>query len=348
MVHDFLQTVWCFDSRSDMIESDLLFMEEDVELELAMDDIMNELIDEVSLGLCFEIHRASKIGTLFISDTDPKSSKELEVVEKPGLDVFGQAPTKKQFECICPNCQRHLAASRFAPHLEKCMGMGRNSSRIASRRIATNSTLKRDSDDSGPDHDDNDNDWTYQTDSKRIKKLKKERSTNSPRRNKFGKFSKNGGDIYNDRDTGTPEPRFDYDDMTLEERKSLLLNTCGVISEHTKKMCTRSMRCPQHNDEQRLLVRKTLLRSLNSLDEDIHVDIDSFDDGDNQALRETLQWEASSNSSPADSTSTNNSTSSRKRSSKNNSRSNGAGNNNSSNRKKKKTNSSSSNLYDFS
>ena len=91
------------------------------------------------------------------------------------LDVFGQAVStstgvpalKKQCECVCPNCQRNLAASRFAPHLEKvrhyihctiagamqlvrgmvkvlslylffqCMGMGRNSSRIASRRLAT-------------------------------------------------------------------------------------------------------------------------------------------------------------------------------------------------------------------
>ena len=48
--------------------------------------------------------------------------------------MFGNVPTKKQLECVCPNCQRNLAASRFAPHLEKCMGMGRNSSRIASRR----------------------------------------------------------------------------------------------------------------------------------------------------------------------------------------------------------------------
>lgn len=52
------------------------------------------------------------------------------------MDVFGHVPTKKQFECVCPNCQRNLAASRFAPHLEKCMGMGRNSSRIANRRQA--------------------------------------------------------------------------------------------------------------------------------------------------------------------------------------------------------------------
>ena len=57
-----------------------------------------------------------------------------EIVDEKGVDVFGQVPTKKQYECVCPNCQRNLAASRFAPHLEKCMGMGRNSSRIASRR----------------------------------------------------------------------------------------------------------------------------------------------------------------------------------------------------------------------
>ena len=59
-------------------------------------------------------------------------------MECEGLDVFGQGPLKKQVECVCPNCQRNLAANRFAPHLEKCMGMGRNSSRLASRRLVDN------------------------------------------------------------------------------------------------------------------------------------------------------------------------------------------------------------------
>ena len=57
-----------------------------------------------------------------------------DIVSEHGLDVFGLPPSKKQYDCICPNCQRNMAASRFAPHLEKCMGMGRLSSRIASRR----------------------------------------------------------------------------------------------------------------------------------------------------------------------------------------------------------------------
>lgn len=38
------------------------------------------------------------------------------------------------------------------------------------------------------------------------------------------------------------------------------MQMCGVISEHTKKMCTKSQRCPQHTDEQRRNVRAFLLR----------------------------------------------------------------------------------------
>jgi len=32
---------------------------------------MNDIIDDVTLGLCFEVHRSSKLGTLFLGDTDP-------------------------------------------------------------------------------------------------------------------------------------------------------------------------------------------------------------------------------------------------------------------------------------
>jgi hypothetical protein len=65
---------------------------------------------------------------------------ELRIDETPGFDIFGQPLAKKYtFECKCPRCHRLLAASRFAPHLEKCMGMGRNSSRIASKRLKAGS-----------------------------------------------------------------------------------------------------------------------------------------------------------------------------------------------------------------
>lgn len=58
-----------------------------------------------------------------------------EIVERgPGYDVFGNATQGKGVpkvsqECICPKCNRSIAATRFAPHLEKCMGMGRAASR---------------------------------------------------------------------------------------------------------------------------------------------------------------------------------------------------------------------------
>jgi hypothetical protein len=38
-------------------------------------------------------------------------------------------PVRKQIECECYSCHRVIAAARLAPHLEKCIGLGRNSSR---------------------------------------------------------------------------------------------------------------------------------------------------------------------------------------------------------------------------
>ena len=38
-----------------------------------------------------------------------------------------QSSTMMTVECPC--CKKVLAATRFAPHLEKCMGMGRQSAR---------------------------------------------------------------------------------------------------------------------------------------------------------------------------------------------------------------------------
>ncbi|XP_055859770.1 ataxin-7-like protein 3 isoform X1 [Biomphalaria glabrata] len=294
-----------------MVEADFSHSELDPDMKDSLDALVEELIDEVSLGLCFEIHRSCKIGSFFLNGFDDTSDTEYAplnaaLVDRPGVDVLGQVPSKKNYECICPNCQRHLAASRFAPHLEKCMGMGRNSSRIASRRIANNQ--KQGSDESGQD-DENDNDWNYSSEPKRIKRLKKDKVNNSPRNRKFSKL-RNGGSSQDLASADTSENADSapfYESMRIEERKALLLSSCGVISEHTKRMCTRTGKCVQHTDEQRRQVRQLLLRQSRAHDlEDIHIDIDTYDDAESQSLRESLQWEAAS--SPADSTSTNNST----------------------------------------
>uniref|UniRef100_A0A1B0C8V7 SAGA-associated factor 11 n=1 Tax=Lutzomyia longipalpis TaxID=7200 RepID=A0A1B0C8V7_LUTLO len=67
---------------------------------------------------------------------------------------------KKAIDCTCPNCDRSVAASRFAPHLEKCMGMGRNSSRIASRRIASTRGTSEQLFGTGISDDEDDADWS--------------------------------------------------------------------------------------------------------------------------------------------------------------------------------------------
>uniref|UniRef100_A0A3B5BDP8 Ataxin-7-like protein 3 n=1 Tax=Stegastes partitus TaxID=144197 RepID=A0A3B5BDP8_9TELE len=262
---------------------------DNTKLEALVHDIYSELVEDACLGLCFEVHRAVKQGYFFLDETDQESMKEFEIVDQPGVDIFGQVYNQwKNKECECPNCKRLIAASRFAPHLEKCLGMGRNSSRIANRRLASNNNMSKSESDQEDNDDLNDNDWSYG-------------NQNSPRRSKSLKH-KNGESIsclYNF-NTG-----ISYETLGPDEVRSLLTTQCGVISEHTKKMCTRSQRCPQHTDEQRRAVRVFLLGpSAPALpDADAVVENDGFDIPDGQTLMSRLQWEDSPDISPTDSAS---------------------------------------------
>ena len=104
------------------------------------ESILDDLVEHLALGLCHQTHRAAKLGYLELEEVAAEEESKYLIVNEPGVDVFGESSTlqvKKQYECTCPHCDRTLAAARFAPHLEKCMGMGRNSSRIASKRIAS-------------------------------------------------------------------------------------------------------------------------------------------------------------------------------------------------------------------
>lgn len=57
-------------------------------------------------------------------------------VNQPGLDIFGQRPDAQAAGELydCPQCRRKFPSGRYAIHLEKCLGMGRQSTRISSRR----------------------------------------------------------------------------------------------------------------------------------------------------------------------------------------------------------------------
>jgi len=319
--------------------------------------LVYEMIDHVAIGVCFDVHRSVRLGRFMLEDIDNESQKEFAIVQEPGVDVFGQPPMKKAIECACPNCQRCMAANRFAPHLEKCMGMGRNSSRIANRRIATSGKM-----DEFDVDDDFDNDWSYEFE-KKGRKLRKDKVSSSPRSRKLnprkaaepytssrmsvthdsGSVSagterssssasgatngtnNNGG---NSR-PGTPcstasgetnsnlkaGPTLQaLESLSQEEKTALLTQTCGAISEHTGKMCTRTGRCVQHSDEQRRAVRDLVLGDIddmplpasmrpdgvNSLDQDdIHIDVDGYEDMDGATplLRDLSQisWEEGSN-----------------------------------------------------
>ncbi|XP_046847059.1 ataxin-7-like protein 3 isoform X2 [Xenia sp. Carnegie-2017] len=243
--------------------------------------------------------------------------KELKkIVDQLGLDVFGHGPAKRVIECECPNCGRNMAASRFAPHLEKCMGMGRNSSRIASRRLA-NPGKMIDEDDEDMYLDD---DWTWNGDKRLASKKRKDKTSNSPRRSKA--FKKNGehgrpstpsSDIFPVYKTGFTLQEFES--LSLDEKRGLLSKTCGVISEHTSKMCTKTPKCPQHTDDQRRSIRLLLVGHADIMpvrfksdgllidQDEIQVDVDGYDDGDGQTLRDSLNrlaWEEDSNLSLAD------------------------------------------------
>ncbi|XP_028931401.1 ataxin-7-like protein 3 isoform X2 [Ornithorhynchus anatinus] len=290
-------------------------------LEAFAHEIFTDLVEDACLGLCFEVHRAVKCGYFFLDDTDPDSMKDFEIVDQPGVDIFGQVYNQwKNKECVCPNCSRSIAASRFAPHLEKCLGMGRNSSRIANRRIASSNNMNKSESDQEDNDDINDNDWSYGSE-KKAKKRKSDKNPNSPRRSKSLKHKNGELSSNSDPFKYSSSAGINYESLGPEELRSLLTTPlltsaslwqqCGVISEHTKKMCTRSLRCPQHTDEQRRAVRVYQLGSSASLPEVEGSAENSFDGAEGQALMSRLQWDGPADLSPPDSasskTSTNNS-----------------------------------------
>uniref|UniRef100_A0A3Q3MXT3 Ataxin-7-like protein 3 n=1 Tax=Mastacembelus armatus TaxID=205130 RepID=A0A3Q3MXT3_9TELE len=262
---------------------------DNTKLEALVHDIYSELVEDACLGLCFEVHRAVKQGYFFLDETDQESMKEFEIVDQPGLDIFGQVYNQwKNKECECPNCKRLIAASRFAPHLEKCLGMGRNSSRIANRRLASNNNMSKSESDQEDNDDLNDNDWSYGAE-KKAKKRKSDKNQNSPRRSKSLKH-KNGEFIV-------------HVAYSLASDQRGFLVTSGM---YNATLCpTRSQRCPQHTDEQRRAVRVFLLGPSASLlpSADAAVENDSFDIPDGQSLMSRLQWDDTSDISPTDSAS---------------------------------------------
>ncbi|KOX78754.1 Ataxin-7-like protein 3 [Melipona quadrifasciata] len=305
----------------------LEFMSKSENVETATKEIYDDLLDEVLMGFVFDVHRTTKTGSSDVEEGIPDDESYAIVgyvylLRKCVTNILQDwmclvTMLLKNFKIaiaqIVTEEFQGVSAFRFATHLEKCMGMGRNSSRVASRRIANNSK------DLG-NFSDNDNDVDWSLNNGRRKRRK---DRNGMKRTKQQKNNQRNGETVNEHIHSSNENSpSNYENMSLEDKRILLTQICGVISEHTKKLCTRSMRCPQHTEDQRKEMRANLEsgNNIQSSQDNLHVDVDTYEEGDGQNLREALaRWdrEGSSHSSPADSKSTTSTSSiSRKRETK--------------------------------
>lgn len=242
-----------------------------------LESVISQLIDEESLGVCFELHRAIKLQYYDLLNPDASTIERHDIVDEPGRDVFGNNTQifRKPVECVCPSCQRTLGASKFAPHLEKCLGMGRSSSRIAHRKTQVPVESE------GEHSEDNEDEWTYPEKRGSIgprvpKKIKRDKTlplVPPPRKaamnkqplrvpdtiNGNGVSTTTNESFYNLKPSLQQHNAASFSALPPEYKTQLLQQICGVISERTGRLCTRTIKCPQHSEEDRKEVRKKLL-----------------------------------------------------------------------------------------
>lgn len=100
------------------------YMEDQENVDSATNFIYDSLVEDLTMGVLFEFHHGIKTGLTEIIEGEPEKEEPLQIVSTPECDVFGLSVVKKtpDCNCSCPNCDRPVSATRFAPHLEKCMG----------------------------------------------------------------------------------------------------------------------------------------------------------------------------------------------------------------------------------
>lgn len=223
----------------------------------APEQLYKQLLEEIFTEIVFQVEIEKHFEHSLQTELK-KYVKEDKTINQS--DIFNNASSKEANECICPNCGRTLGALRFAPHLEKCVGMGRSSSRIASRRILASSNSGKEgkySDESGDGNGSsqmqNNVEWVPPKTARRVDGRKKKDRNAKHKNNK-----KKAEDLLSG-SNGDENDDFNYNNMNQEQRQNILANMCGVVSEHTGRLCTRSVRCPKHSDEQRNSIRLTFL-----------------------------------------------------------------------------------------
>ncbi|XP_055903080.1 SAGA-associated factor 11 homolog [Eupeodes corollae] len=159
----------------------LNYMKDPVCLDRAADYLYESLLEDAVMGIYLEVHHSYKNGYMDALDGQGDDDASYKMVETPNYDVFGMSKARKPMDCNCPNCDRLVAAIRFAPHLEKCMGMGRKTSRTASRRLANAKEGNASYFSSIVSDDEDDADWSSE---KRRKKIQPSRTNGSKKNGK--------------------------------------------------------------------------------------------------------------------------------------------------------------------
>lgn len=152
---------------------------------------LNNLIDDITLGVIFDMHRKFKMKTFNLDNDDSSSTINLDIENR--MDIFNQGHVKKTMECMCPKCGKCVLATgfvvfnlnvnisqrncnfflRFAHHLASCMGIRRSRSRNSSKRIVNISNKEKDNQQySGLGSDDEDDVYWNSVDKRRKKKYR--------------------------------------------------------------------------------------------------------------------------------------------------------------------------------
>lgn len=112
-----------YNSEKELLNDFKKCMRDSNSLDTAANYLYQSLLDETILGQVFEVHFAVRTGSAIAMEGEPEDTKPFNIVDQNDIDVFGASNAKIAMDCTCPKCERAVAAARFAPHLEKCMGM---------------------------------------------------------------------------------------------------------------------------------------------------------------------------------------------------------------------------------
>lgn len=111
-------------SMNDLNSKFFEFMQIESNVESAANFIYDSIFEDVNMGFLFEFHHGYKTGLTDLLEGEKEDEEPIKISNSKELDVFGFSIVKKtpDTNCSCPNCDRPVSATRFAPHLEKCMG----------------------------------------------------------------------------------------------------------------------------------------------------------------------------------------------------------------------------------